>query len=36
VVMPLATLPTHPRYWRLTPAVAVPYDDPAVMPQAES
>ena len=36
VLIPLATLPTQPRYWRLTPAVRVPYAGPAVMPQVES
>jgi hypothetical protein len=32
VLIPLATFPAHPRYWRLTPAVASPYVEPAIMP----
>jgi hypothetical protein len=36
VLIPLATFPAQPRYCRCTPAVAVPYAGPAIMPRVES
>ena len=36
VLMPFATRPAHPMYWRFTPAVAWPYVEPAIMPRVES